>query len=220
MKNTNKAVFILMAIMTVLSFTNILNIQVNGDTINLAGLSVIVGIIAFFTTRKTNGSKDEGLNIKSFVSSLKDKRVILLVFMPMLMNVLCFLIAKFCLPEYIAHLNSRTSLVNTAELPKLILELLVLALGEEIAWRAFFQKQTSKIMPFLPSLLSTSVLFSMGHFNFGSMIIVLYDLVFVFINSLFYGLVFKKTDNAWCSALSHFLANLLGTLFLSAIIIA
>lgn len=210
MKKPNKSIWILVIIMTVLSFTNILNLEFNGETLKLAGLSVIVGIVAFFTTRKTNGSKKEGLDLKSFAGSLKDKKVILLVFMPALINVLCFGIARYCLPEYIEHLNSRTGFLNPAELPKLILELLVLALGEEIAWRAFFQKQTSKMMPFIPALLLTSGLFAMGHFNFGSAIIVLYDLIFIFINSLFYGWIFRKTDNAWCSGLAHFLANLLG----------
>lgn len=211
MKKLSKSIIILSVIMAVLSFTNILNLKLNEEPLKLAGLSVIVGIIAFFTTRKTNGSKEEGLNIRSFVSSIKDIKVILLILMPMVMNILCFSIAKFCLPEYIEHLNSRTNFLNAAELPKLILELFVLALGEEIAWRSFFQKQTSKIMPFIPSLLITSVLFSMGHFNYGSAIVVFYDLLFIFINSLFYGLIFRKTDNGWCSTLAHFLANLLGT---------
>lgn len=210
MKKLNKTIFILIIIMIVLSFTNILNLKVNGEILKLAGLSVIVGIIAFFTTRKTNNEKNEGLDIKSFVNTLKNKKVIILVLMPMIMNIICFLIAKSFLPEYIEHLNSRTSFLSASELPKLILELAVFALGEEIAWRAFFQKQTSKIMPFLPSLIITSILFSFGHFNFGSTAVVLYDLLFIFINSIFYGLIFKETDNAWCSGLSHFLANLLG----------
>lgn len=217
MKKLNWSVVILVIVMTVLSFANILNINVNGETLKLAGISVIVGIVAYFTTRKTNGSKNEGLDIKSFVRCMRDKKVILFVIMPMVMNVLCFLIARFCLPEYLEHLNSRIFL-TTPEMLEYILELLVLALGEEIAWRAFFQKQISKVMPFLPSLLITSVLFSLGHFNFGNPVIVFYDLFFVFVNSLFYGLVFRKTDNGWCSALAHFLANLLGVIMLSILI--
>ncbi|MCM1091419.1 MAG: CPBP family intramembrane metalloprotease [Butyrivibrio sp.] len=215
MRKTNKVIIILMVIMAALSFTNILNLKVDGETLNLAGLSVILGIIAFFTTRKTNESKAEGLDIKSFAGALRDKRVILFLLMPMLMNILSFLIADLCLPEYIEHLGSRTSFLDASELPKLILELLVMALGEEIAWRAFFQKQASKIMPSPPTLLITSILFAMGHFNFGGAVIVLYDLAFIFINSLFYGLVFKRTDNAWCSALAHFLANVLGVFLLN-----
>ena len=50
-KKLNKSVFILIIIMTVLSFTNILNVQWNGETLNLAGLSVIVGVVAFLFPR-------------------------------------------------------------------------------------------------------------------------------------------------------------------------
>lgn len=211
MKKGNKLVIVLMIIMTILSFTNLLNIKIDGELLKLAGISVILGIVAYFVTRNTNESKNEGLDIKSTIKCLlKDKKVIILIIMPMIMNIICITLAKFCLPEYITHLGSRTDFLNLSELPKLILELAILALGEEIAWRAFFQKQAAKIMPFVPALIISSFLFAIGHFTSGSIAIVLYDLLFVFINSIFYGLVFKKTDNAWCSFIAHFLANLLG----------
>lgn len=209
------AVILLAAIMAVLSFTNLLNLQLNGEPLKLAGLSVIVGIIAYFATRTTNENKNDGLNIKAVADSLKDKKIILLVFLSPIMNVICFTVAKFCLPEHIEHLQARAGFLDSSQLPKLILELGVLALGEEIAWRAFFQKQISKIMPLIPSLILTSALFSIGHFNFGTPLIVLYDLLFIFIDSMIYGLIFRKTDNAWCSFIAHFLANLLGTILYS-----
>lgn len=207
------SVIILIVVMIVLSFTNLLNLQINGELLKLAGLSVIVGIIAYFTTRKTNENKNEGLNIKTFIGSLKDKSVIILILLTLIMNVICSAIAKLCLPAYIEHVHARAGdFLDFANLPKLLLELIVFALGEEIAWRAFFQKQTTKAMPFIPSLILTSFLFALGHFNFGTPIIVFYDLMFVFIDSVIYGIIFKKTDNAWCSFLAHFLANLLSTI--------
>lgn len=215
MKNLTKtqtAVIILAVVMTVLSFTNLLNLQINGEALKLAGLSVIVGIIAYFTTRKANENKNDGFNIKTFIGALKDKKVILLILLLLAITVVRFPLEKIYLPEYTEHLRARAEdFLDFANLPKLLLELIVFALGEEIAWRAFFQKQTSKIMPFVPSLILTSVLFSLGHFNFGSPFIVLYDLFSVFVDSIFYGIIFRKTDNAWCSFLAHFLANLLGT---------
>lgn len=215
MKKTklHSAVIILVVVMIVLSFTNLLNLQINGEPLKLAGISVIVGVIAYFTTRKTNENKNEGFNIKTFIGSLKDKKVILLILLTLIMNVICSMIAKLWLPEYIDHINARVDdFLDFSNLPKLLLELIVFALGEEIAWRAFFQKQTSKVMPFVPSLILTSVLFALGHFNFGTPIIVFYDLLFVLIDSIIYGIIFKKTDNAWCSFLAHFLANLLSTI--------
>lgn len=210
MKKINKSVLILLIVMTILSFANILNIKINGEVLKLAGISVIVGVIAYFTTRKTNEFITSGLDIKKCFSSFKDVKVILLTITPALLDILCFIIAKNCLPEYIEHLSSRTSFIDSSETIKTILMLAVAALGEEIAWRAFFQKQTTKIVKFIPSLIITSILFSLGHFNFDNPLIVIYDLAFILINSIFYGLVFKKTDNAWCSWISHFIANVIG----------
>ena len=62
--------------MTILSFANILNIKINGEVLKLAGISVIVGIIGYFTTRKTNESITSGLDIKKCFSSLKDVKVL------------------------------------------------------------------------------------------------------------------------------------------------
>lgn len=216
MKKINKlhtSVIVLLAVMTLLSFTNLLNLQLNGEPLKLAGISVILGIIAFFTTHKTNENKNEGFNIKTFISDLKNKNVILLFVLLLIINALCFTLEKFCVPEYTEYLLARTDdFLDFANLPKMLLQLVVFALGEEIAWRAFFQKQTEKIMPFIPSLLITSALFALGHFNFGTPLIVFFDLLFVFIDSIIYGIIFKNTDNAWCSFLAHFLANLLDTI--------
>ncbi len=212
----HKSVIILIIIMTVLSFTNLLNLQINGEQLKLSGISVIVGIIAYFTTRKTNEDKNEGFNIKTFIGKLKDKTVILLILLTLMMNVICFVIAKLWLPDYIEHITARAGdFLDFKNLSVMVIELVVMALGEEIAWRAFFQKQTAKIMPFIPSLILASVLFALGHFNFGTPIIVFYDLLFVFIDALIYGLIFKKTDNAWCSFMAHFLANLLSSALFS-----
>lgn len=214
MKNltgAKKAVVILAAIMTVLSFTNLLGLRMNGEPLKLAGLSVFVGIAAYFATRRTNEAKTEGLDIKGFIGQLKDKKVLLLFALLLMITVVSFGAEKLWMPEYIEHLRARTGFLDFADLPKLLLELVVFALGEEIAWRAFFQKQTSKMMPFVPSLLLTSALFALGHFSAGSAAVVLYDLLFVFIDSVIYGLIFKRTDNAWCSFLAHFLANLLSS---------
>ena len=132
--------------------------------------------------------------------------------MPIIMNVICLFIAKLFVPEFIEHLTARTDFLAFNMIPVLIIELIIAALGEEIAWRAFFQKQMSKIFPFVPSLIVSSVLFSICHFNQGSAIVVLYDLVFICINAIIYGTIFKKTDNAFISTIAHFLANLFGTI--------
>ncbi len=211
MKNLKRITVISIILMVILSLTSLFKINIGGETINLAPITLIVGIVSFFVTRKTNENINEGLNIKTIFRSLKDKKVILLVLMPVIMNAICFLIATIFVPEFIAHLKSRTGFLALSRIPILIIELMISALGEEIAWRAFFQKQVSKVLPFIPSLIISSALFSLCHYTKGNLIVVLYDLLFIFINAVFYGIVFKKTDNAYISTIAHFIANLFGT---------
>ncbi|MFP5304059.1 CPBP family intramembrane glutamic endopeptidase, partial [Cobetia sp. SIMBA_158] len=71
----------------------------------------------------------------------------------------------------------------------LIVQLALYAYGEEVAWRGFFQRNLLKVLPVGPTIIITSILFSIGHFAFGSFAIVSYDLFFIFINSIFYGIV-------------------------------
>ena len=211
MKKTSKSVMIPLIIMTVISLLCLLKIEVGGERLQLASFTLIIGIVAFFVTRKTNDGKNEGLNHKTILNLLKNKNIIILIFMPMIMNVICLFIAKIFVPEFIEHLTVRTDFLAFNMIPVLIVELIIAALGEEIAWRAFFQKQLSKILPSVPSLIVSSALFSICHFNQGNSIVVIYDLLFVFINAIFYGIIFKKTDNAFISTIAHFLANLFGT---------
>ena len=199
-------------IMAIISLLCLLRIEVGEEKVQIASFTLIIGIVAFFVTRKTNDDKDEGLNHKTILSSLKNRNIIILIFMPIIMNVICLFIAKLFVPEFIEHLTARTDFLEFNMIPVLIIELIIAALGEEIAWRAFFQKQMSKIFPFVPSLIVSSVLFSICHFNQGSAIVVLYDLVFICINAIIYGTIFKKTDNAFISTIAHFLANLFATI--------
>ena len=109
----------------------------------------------------------------------------------------------------IEHVKGRVSFLDPSKIGALFIELVVLALGEEIAMRGFFQRQTAKHIGTVPAIILTSVLFAMGHFTFADPIIEILDLASIFIDSIFFGLAFKETDNAWFSWTSHFLANVL-----------
>ena len=215
MKKNNKNVIIFLIVMIILSFANLLNIKIDGEVLKLSGLSVIVGVIAYFVTRKTNKNKNEGLNIKTIFKDFKDHpKAIIYAILPFITCILSTVIANRFLPQFNEHVNNRASFAISEDLMKTILMMAVLTLGEEIAWRGFFQKQTTKVIKFIPSIILTSLLFALGHYSAGSFIIVAYDLLFVFIDSSLFGLVFKETDNAWCSWIPHFLADILGVLLI------
>ena len=215
MKKNNKLVLVFLIVMVLLSFTNLLNIKIDGEVLKLSGISVIVGVIAYFVTRKTNKTKYEGFNIKTIFKDFKNNpRAILFAILPFVTCILSTVIANKFIPEFNEHVNNRASFAISDTLMKTILTMAVLTLGEEIAWRGFFQKQTTKIIKFVPSIILTSLLFALGHFSTGSFVVVAYDLLFVFIDSTIFSLIFKETDNAWCSWIPHFLADILGVLLI------
>ena len=215
MKKNNKLVLVFLIVMVLLSFTNLLNIKIDGEVLKLSGISVIVGVIAYFVTRKTNKTKYEGFNIKTIFKDFKNNpRAILFAILPFVTCILSTVIANKFISEFNEHVNNRASFAISDNLMKTILTMAVLTLGEEIAWRGFFQKQTTKIIKFVPSIILTSLLFALGHFSTGSFVVVAYDLLFVFIDSTIFSLIFKETDNAWCSWIPHFLADILGVLLI------
>lgn len=215
----SKAAALFLIVMTVLSFANFIRIEIDGSLLKLAGLIVIIGVVAFFVTRGTNDSKDEGLDIKTVLSKMKSKKVIILALIPIVIGVMQIVIEKAFFPEILEHTVARIPFeIDPAKVIPIILQLLLLPLGEEIALRAFYQKQMNKLTGFAPALIIASFIFAIGHFSYGNPAIVAVDLAGVFINSIFYGLVFKETDNAWCSWVSHSLADIVAVVVMMIIL--
>ena len=209
LKKIHLTVLIPLILMTLLSLLCLFPAGIGGQKLQPASIALIIGIAAFFLTRKTNDGKNP--DRPTVWSWLKDRNCLTLMFMPLCMNVISLLTATFFVPEFIAHLKARTGFLSFHMIPVLVIELVIAALGEEIAWRAFFQKQLCKIVPFWPAVMVSSALFAICHFNQGSAAVVVYDLVFIWINAIIYGVIFRKTDHALLSAAAHFLANLFGT---------
>lgn len=211
MTNIKKLPLAAMLAMAVISFSNLFGLRI-------AGASVIIGVACFFINNayEKQPSAGSGLDIKAIGVNLKDRQIWLWVILPLIMDAVSITLARAFLPRYIEHVLARTEVfVSFDRVVLMVFQLAVLALGEEIAWRAFFQKQLSKGLSTLPVLLISSVLFALGHWTQGSTIVVLYDVFFVFLNSILYGIVFYKSTNAWVSAMSHFIANLFSVIVLA-----
>ena len=210
MKNIKTISLIAMIIMGIISFSNLMGLKV-------AGVSVIIGAIFFFINKKieNQSDKESGLDINSIKNNFKDKSIWIWVLLPLIMDCVSITISKIFLPEYIEHVLARTeNFVSFEKITIMVLQLAFLALGEEIAWRAFFQKQLNKILSIRYTILISSILFAIGHISSGNNTVVIYDISFVFINSILYGIIFHKSNNAWISAISHFAANLFSLIIL------
>ncbi len=210
MRDINKVSIAAMIAMAVVSFTNLFGIKA-------AGVSVIIGVVLFFVNKlmERRVYSGSGLDFEAIGSDIKKKSLWFWICLPIVMDAVSITLAKLYLPEYIEHVIGRAEVFVTFDKAALLLvQLAVLALGEEIAWRAFFQKQLVKVMSLAPVLFISSLLFALGHVAKGSFIVVAYDVFFVFVNSILYGIIFQRSNNAWISGISHFAANLFSIIVL------
>jgi membrane protease YdiL (CAAX protease family) len=216
MNKINKLPLIAVVFMAIFSLANIFGIGSEKVPVSFASITLVIGISVFFITwsKEKEGGNGDGLDIKTFPKALKDKHTLILIFMPSIMNIICYITARLFVPEFVDHVAGRIDFLALDKFLLLIIQFMVAAFDEEIAWRAFFQKQLSKIISFAPVLIISSALFAVCHYTQGNIIVVLYDILFVFVNAIFYGIIFRRTDNAFVSATAHFLANLLGAIAL------
>lgn len=198
---------IALVLMVLFSFSGLLTLLPNNNA-NLSSVTLIIGIVFYFVTREAE--EKEAMSLKAVPVALKDWKTDVLILIPMLMDIICYALAKMFLPEFLEHLSGRTDFLSINMVLVLLLELVIAALGEEIAWRGFFLNNLSNNFPFPLALLISAMLFSLCHFSMGSPAVVLYDLLFIIINAIFYGMIYKRSNSIIVSTISHFLANLVG----------
>lgn len=205
MNKKERLSLIAILLMTLFSFSGLL-ILFDENIMNFASITLIIGIVFYFVTRQPE--EKDAMSLKAIPQLLKDWKTILLVLMPIVSSIICNVIARLFLPEFIEHLSERTDFLSFDKILFLVVELAIAAFGEEIAWRGFYLNQLCKKIPLIPALLISAILFSICHFSMGSIAVILYDLLFIVIDAVLFGLVYKKTNNIIVSTISHFLANL------------
>ncbi len=173
----------------------------------VAGLSVVLGIACFVLNQ--NRYADRSLSVREAGRQLKSGIIWLWLLLPLVMNGFSMAASAYVMPAFNEHLHERIALM-VAEVPLavLVLQIALMALGEEIAWRGFFQKQLGRVMAIWPAIGITSIVFAFGHAASGDFTLVAYDLVFIMIDSVIYGFIYHKTGNLWLSTAAHFIANL------------
>lgn len=208
MKNIKKLTLVALAAMAALSFTNLFGLPI-------AGVTVLIGVLFFFLDKGKTPFAQSGFDFKGISPAFSNKTIWLWAVSPLLMDVVAVGLAKMILPEYIEHVLSRAgALVSFDKAALMLIQLAVFAVGEEIAWRAFFQNQLQQAIPVPLAVLVSSILFGLGHIASGSVAVVAYDVFFVAVNGCLYGIIFYKTRNAWVSAIAHFVANMFSVLVL------
>jgi len=173
----------------------------------LAGMLIAIAYTILEGILRRQGKKEKGGLIKGLPQAIKENWlfILLVVFITPTITVI---IGKLFLPEYFAHVLARVEpYVKMDSLENLFGQLLILAFGEEIVFRAFLQGKLSQfIKPWLAILLS-SIVFAALHFTPGVMVIVVMDLLGVFVDSLLFGVIYERSKNVLASTVAHFLGN-------------
>lgn len=201
-----------LSLMAVLSLTKII------PELSVSGLTVLIGILFFFVLEHFDKETqiESGLRFKSFFDDLKKQGVILLVLLPVGSAVVTLLIGDMIFKgAFASHVLGRTDgMLSFDKIPLLMIQIIIAALGEEIAWRGFFLGKSIRILPFWLCAIVSSLLFAVAHIVSGSFELVSYDVLMIFIDSIIYSVIYKKTKNCLITTLSHILANTTGIVFL------
>ena len=197
-------------LMAVLSLTKII------PELSLSGLTVLIGIFFVLEHFDKKSHIESGLRFKSFFDDLKKQGVILLVLLPVGSAVATLLIGDMVFKGAFAiHVLGRANgMLSFDKIPILMVQIVIAALGEEIAWRGFFLGKSMRILPFWLCAILSSLLFAIAHISSGSIELVSYDIFMIFVDSIIYALIYKKSGNCLISALSHILGNATGILLI------
>lgn len=177
----------------------------------IAGYSVFAGIVFFFITEvvsKTRGLKS-GLRFNTIAADFKKPGVVIWTLLPGASGILLIVVGNLIFGEdFIAHLTGRTNLMLSFDnIALLIGQVVIAAFGEEIAYRGFFLGKGLKIFPFWICAAVSSAVFAAGHISPGNTVIVVYDIISVFIDSLIFSMVYQKSGNCIISTFSHIFGN-------------
>ena len=199
-------------LMAVLSLTKII------PELSLSGLTVLIGIFFFFVLEHFDKKShiESGLRFKSFFDDLKKQVVILLVLFPVGSAVATLLIGDMVFKgAFTIHVLGRANgMLSFDKIPLLMVQIVIAAFGEEIAWRGFFLGKSMRILPFWLCAILSSLLFAIAHISSGSVGLVSYDIFMIFVDSIIYAMIYKRSGNCLISALSHILGNTTGILLL------
>ena len=173
----------------------------------------IAGLACFFIIEGIEKTPDSesGLSFKRFFSDLKKPGVLLLILFLLVLSPVEMLLSKAVFGSaYIDHVLGRVNVPGLVQLPLLLFSQIVSVLGEEIEFRAFFVGKGMKRFSFWPLAIAGAVLFAAAHYTAGSTGIVAWDLGGIFIDAIFFAILYRKTGNCLISFVPHFLNNMIG----------
>ncbi|QUW22591.1 CPBP family intramembrane metalloprotease [Sporosarcina sp. Marseille-Q4063] len=177
----------------------------------LSGLAIIFAIFYIVNERRKFKTGDSVFTFHWDNTKEDIRKYWWLVLLPLASVFGQIVFAHYAMPTFNEHVMDRVApMLHLGSLFILIPQLFILALGEELAFRGFAQEKLSNIINPKIAIILVSFLFAVGHLSIGPVGVVMYDVSFVFVDSILYGVLFLKTKNIYLTTIAHFLANLVG----------
>lgn len=177
----------------------------------IAGFGVFVGIAFFFIVEALTKTRDadSGLRFKTIAMDIRKPGVLLWTLLPVVSAIATLIVGNLIFSgDFVSHVIGRSdSILSFNMIPLLAVQVVIAALGEEIAFRGFFVGKAMKIFPFWPCAVVSSIVFAAGHIAPGNAGLVIYDVTTIFIDSIIYTIVYRKSGNCLISTISHILSN-------------
>ncbi len=166
--------------------------------------------------RKTKWS-EMGIRPKTFLLELKRFWWLVLLVGVFIQAAVVFA-AKAWMPQFLAHILARLPFSTGIGWGPVIISLLLATFVEELVYRGLFQKRFGLFMPLNAAILLVSLIFSLLHWAAGPLSVIFVDVFLVFIDSVLYGIIFARSENLLIAWLAHFLADVVGIVLLSRLI--
>lgn len=177
----------------------------------IAGYSVFVGIGFFILVEvvEKTPNAESGLRFRSVLVDLKKTGVLLWALLPVVSAIATLLVGNLLFGRaFVDHVLGRTSdILSFDQIPLLVGQVILAAFGEEIAFRGFFVGKAMKRYPFWLCAVVSSVVFAAGHIAVGAVGLVIFDIATIFIDSILYAVIYRRSGNCLISTFSHILCN-------------
>lgn len=177
----------------------------------ISSYAVFVGI-GFFILVEVVGktpNAESGLRFRSVLEDLKKTGVLLWALLPVVSAIATLIVGNLIFGRaFVDHVLGRTSaILSFDQIPLLVGQVILAAFGEEIAFRGFFVGKAMKLHPFWLCAVVSSIVFAAGHIAVGAVWLVIFDIATIFIDSILYAIIYRRSENCLISTFSHILCN-------------
>jgi membrane protease YdiL (CAAX protease family) len=174
--------------------------------------SLFLPLIFYFVDKNKYGRTWEEIGFKKskFIKEFK-KFWPWILLVGLIFQISFVLITIFFAPELYLHVLSRIPFISSSgdiiSIIFIYFAMIFTTLGEEIVYRAYFQDRLSKHIGNMNAIILISLLFAVIHWSTGTIWIIMFDMGFIFIDSIIFGFLYLKSHDVRLCWMAHFIAN-------------